>query len=106
MLQSMGYTVIEAHNGSAALNTIAQVTAPVDLVVTDMVMPEMSGAEMVQTLHATRPNMRVLFLSGYAEEALSHNGKLEVGLHFLQKPFSRAELARAVRKALSAAPRG
>jgi PAS domain S-box-containing protein len=101
MLQSMGYSVIEAHNGAAALQTISEASAPVDLVVTDMVMPEMSGAEMVSTLHLTQPNLRVLFLSGYAEEALSHNGRLEVGLHFLQKPFSRADLARAVRKALS-----
>jgi len=100
MLQSMGYRVHEAHSGRAALGMIGDAAA-LDLVVTDMVMPEMSGSEMVATLRATKPDVRVLFLSGYAEEALAHNGRLDAGLHFLQKPFSRAELARAVRSALS-----
>jgi PAS domain S-box-containing protein len=100
MLEGMGYRVHEAHNGVVALRMLSDATAPLDLVVTDMVMPEMGGAEMVVALRGKHPNARVLFLSGYAEEALAHNGTLDPGLRFLQKPFSRAELARAVREAL------
>ncbi|HTL04901.1 MAG TPA: response regulator [Gemmatimonadales bacterium] len=101
MLQSLGYRVQEAASGPAAIRLLEQAGELPELVVTDMVMPEMSGSELIATLREENGKVRVLFLSGYTEEALANNGTLESGLHFLQKPFSRQELARAVRGALS-----
>jgi two-component system cell cycle sensor histidine kinase/response regulator CckA len=100
MLRAMGYTVHEASNGAVAL---AMVTVPgfaVDLVVTDLIMPQMGGIEMISRIHGLRPNLPVLFLSGYTEDALTANGAIVPDVHFLQKPFTRGELARAVRAAL------
>ena len=72
----------------------------VDLIVTDMIMPQMGGVEMMSRIHGLHPNLPVLFLSGYTEDMLTANGAILPDVHFLQKPFTRGELARAVRAAL------
>jgi CheY-like chemotaxis protein len=97
-LRSLGYTVLEAKNGRAALGLVEDLSVSIDLIVTAMVMPEMGGLEMVGRLHGTRPNVQVLFLSAYAAEI---TGGLDLNLSFLQKPFTRPELARAVRRVLT-----
>jgi len=100
MLRKMGYNVFEAHNGCMAIGMIMDAAATFDLVVTDMIMPQMGGVEMMTRLHEMYPALPVLFLSGYTEDALTGNGTMIPDVNFLHKPFTRGELARAVRKAL------
>ncbi len=100
ILRGMGYTVLEANNGVLALEMLNGAAAAVDLIVTDMVMPQMGGVEMMTRLHALYPALPVLFLSGYTEDALTGNGSIIPDVHFLHKPFTRGELAWAVRQAL------
>jgi two-component system cell cycle sensor histidine kinase/response regulator CckA len=100
MLRAMGYAVLEAHDGGMALDMVRDAKAPIDLIVTDMIMPQMGGVEMMARLHHLHPQLRVLYLSGYTQDALTANGTIIPEVHFLQKPFTRGELARAVRRAL------
>jgi PAS domain S-box-containing protein len=100
MLRGMGYTVLEAGNGRTALEMMPKVAATIDLIVTDMIMPQMGGVEMMARLHEMHPHLRVLFLSGYSEDMLTTEGVILPEVHFLQKPFTRGELARAVREVL------
>jgi DNA-binding NarL/FixJ family response regulator len=74
--------------------------------VTDVVMPQMSGREVALRLTARRPEMRVLYLSGYTDDAILHQGVSEIGTAFLPKPFTAAALAHKVREVLDAAPAG
>jgi two-component system cell cycle sensor histidine kinase/response regulator CckA len=97
-LRGLGYTVLEAKNGQAALGIVENLAVSIDLIVTSMVTPEMGGLEMVGRLHGTRPNVRVLFLSVYSSEI---TGGLDLNLNFLQKPFTRAELGTAIRRTLT-----
>ncbi len=98
-LESHGYTVCEAHNGAHALTLIDAGCHP-DLVITDMIMPAMGGRELADTLHARHPEIAVLFISGYTDTAITHQGALPPGNHFLEKPFTWQALARKVRAAL------
>ncbi len=102
VLASRGYTVLVSANGPEALRVAAQHAAPIHLLVTDVVMPGMSGREVGLLLAPRRPEMRVLYLSGYADESIVHHGVLEPGLAFLQKPFTPEGLARKVREVLDA----
>jgi signal transduction histidine kinase/ActR/RegA family two-component response regulator len=102
MLARYGYTVIEAARGQDALQLIAQSPDPVHLLLTDVVMPSMTGRELAGRLVAARPDIRVLYMSGYTNEAIVRHGVLEPGVAFLQKPFTPPELARRVREVLDA----
>jgi CheY-like chemotaxis protein len=91
----MGYTVVEAQDGAQALAVIERGDA-VDLLFTDVVMPGMSGRELADLARAHRPALRVLYTSGYAQDAIVHDGRLDPGVQLLAKPYRREELARRV----------
>ncbi len=106
ILESRGYGVLEAANGSEAIAVMAQSRTRVDLVLSDVVMPGMSGRELVERLTPVYPMLRVLFMSGYTEDMMLHHRVAELGVAVIEKPFSRDDLVRAVRDVLdgNAAP--
>ena len=99
-LQAKGYHVLEAENGQAGLAVAAGHSGKIDLVITDVIMPEMSGHELVERLEQARPGTKVLYLSGYTEDAIVSDGTIERGRAFLQKPFTLQNLSRKVREVL------
>jgi len=99
-LASKGYTVIEATDGDDALRIAQNHTGRIDLMITDVIMPHMGGAQLAETLAAARPQMKVLFVSGYAENTILGDSPTDVMTRFLQKPFSLEELARKIRTVL------
>jgi two-component system cell cycle sensor histidine kinase/response regulator CckA len=103
-LASRGYTVIEATDGDDALRIAKNHTARIDLMITDVIMPHMGGAQLAETLAEKRPQMKVLFVSGYAENTILGHGPIDVMTQFLQKPFSLEELARKIRTVLDPRP--
>jgi CheY-like chemotaxis protein len=106
VLQRQGYAVLEAADGDAALALVATHQGPLDLLVTDVVMPGLSGRDLADRLTAARPDLRVLFVSGYSGEALAHHGILDPDLAYLEKPFNPDALAMKVREVLDRPPRG
>jgi CheY-like chemotaxis protein len=101
-LKRRGYSVLEAASAAAALSLSALHEESIDVLLTDLVMPGMGGRELAAELVSERPELRVVFMSGYAEHAVFQHGVLEPGLVFVQKPFVPDELARKVRQALDA----
>jgi CheY-like chemotaxis protein len=100
VLKRNGYAVIEAADGQAALALAAAHAGPIHLLVTDVIMPEMSGRQLADRLREGRPELKVLFVSGYTDDAIVRHGILEPGIAFLQKPFTPESLARKVRAVL------
>jgi CheY-like chemotaxis protein len=100
-LQKLGYRVIGAGDGAEALEVAAKAQLPVDLLVTDVVMPKMGGKELAARLKETHPRVKVLYMSGYAENAIAHQGVLPQGVNFIEKPYSLSDLARRVREVLN-----
>ena len=99
-LESKGYEVLEADHGEAALHIVSGHSGKIDMLITDVVMPGMSGRELSAQLCASYPHTKVLYLSGYTEDAIAHEGVLDSGTAFLQKPFTLQMLARKVREVL------
>jgi CheY-like chemotaxis protein len=99
-LAGKGYKVIEAPNGEAGLKVSEEHSGTIEILITDVVMPGIGGRELAQRVSAARPNIKVLFLSGYTEDAIIHEGVLEPGTAFLQKPFTLQMLSRKVREVL------
>jgi CheY-like chemotaxis protein len=106
ILESSGYQVLDARNGNEALLVCAKHSGPVHLLLTDVVMPGMGGPELAENLTASHPGMKVLFMSGYADDAIVHQGVLGPGMSYLQKPFTPEGIARKVREVLDTAPAG
>ncbi len=102
ILEARGYHVLTAANGGAALETAASHSGPIHLLLSDVVMPGMSGREVSRLLSPTRLSMRTLYVSGYTDESIVQHGVLEAGVEFLQKPFTAAGLLRRVREVLDA----
>jgi PAS domain S-box-containing protein len=102
ILESQGYGVLAAAGGPEALEMAERHAGTIHILVTDVVMPGMSGREVGRRLSAARPEMRVLYLSGYTDSSIVSHGVLEPGLAFLQKPFTPETLARRVREVLDA----
>lgn len=102
MLQKHGYTVLLASQGDQALQVAGRHAGPIHLLLTDVVMPGMSGRALSERLAAARPDTRVLYMSGYSDDALLGHGVRSASTHFIQKPFSIETLDQKVRQVLSA----
>ena len=100
VLEMLGYTVLCAESGHQALDLARDHKGKIDLVLTDVVMPEMSGREVERRLAEAGHAARVLFMSGYTDDAILQHGVLETGIAFLQKPFTPDTLGRKVREVL------
>ncbi|MDO9218579.1 MAG: ATP-binding protein, partial [Lacisediminimonas sp.] len=100
-LRNLGYTVLAAENGMQALELL-RAHVGIDLLFTDVVMPGMGGRELAEQARQLRPGLRVLYTSGYTENAIVHNGRLDPGVLLLTKPYRRIELANKIREALAA----
>jgi two-component system, cell cycle sensor histidine kinase and response regulator CckA len=103
ILEEHGYTVLEARSGAAALERAESHAGPIHLLVADVVMPQMPGRELAERLAALRPSLRVLFMSGYTEQAVLRHGVLAEGTAFIQKPFGPDSFLTKVREVLEAA---
>jgi two-component system, cell cycle sensor histidine kinase and response regulator CckA len=100
VLEGYGYKVLKCKNGEDALRIEQQYKEPIDLLLTDVVMPKVSGREVSERLNLLRPKMKVMYMSGYTDDAIVRHGILEAGASFLQKPFTPDSLARKVREVL------
>jgi signal transduction histidine kinase len=100
ILSGQGYKVLEASHGNDAMLVCKQHEGPIHLMVTDVVMPNMSGHELAKRLKAFHPEMKVLYMSGYTDNAIVHHGVLEKGMNYIQKPFTVEGLAKKVREVL------
>ena len=100
ILGGLGYTVLSAGGPAEAIRLAEAHGGRMDLLITDVVMPEMNGRDLAARLHETYPQLKVLFMSGYTANTIAHHGVLDPGVHFMEKPFSREELAAQVKAAL------
>ena len=99
-LEGAGYHVLEASGGLGALEMSRGHNGPIHLLLTDVIMPGMSGAELAKKLRTERPETKIIFMSGYTDDAVAHHGVLESGVTLLVKPFTREALVRKVREVL------
>jgi two-component system cell cycle sensor histidine kinase/response regulator CckA len=100
ILRKGGYNVLEAQDGDEALLVWQRYQGPINLVLTDVVMPHMSGKELVERLRSLQPEVKVIYMSGYESSMLSSGNKFGSDTIFLQKPFRPAELSKAVQEIL------
>jgi two-component system cell cycle sensor histidine kinase/response regulator CckA len=100
-LRHSGYHVLEAEDGDHAMKVAADHRGLIHILVTDVVMPHMSGSELASKLSALRPEMKVLFISGYTDDTVFRHGVLEGGVAYLQKPFNLNSVAQKIREVLS-----
>ncbi len=102
MLDGMGYKVLTADLPSRAIHLAQTYPGPIDLLVTDVVMPEMDGRELANRLLSISPKLKCLFTSGYTANVIAHHGVLDEGVQFIQKPFSMKSLVAKIREVLDA----
>ncbi len=100
MLEQLGYTVLPANSPSKAILLAEQYDGAIHLLLTDVILPEMSGRDLWRRLNEIRPDLKCLYMSGYTANVITHHGVLDQDVHFLQKPFSRRDLADKIREAL------
>ncbi len=103
-LEKQGYKVIEAADGAVAMQIAVAHEGMIHLLLTDVIMPGMNGRELAQRISEIRPNVKVLYMSGYTENVVGHNGMLDAGVRLLQKPFNLRDLRSIVREVLDASP--
>jgi CheY-like chemotaxis protein len=101
-LESNGYRVITATNGDDAIRVAREYDGPIDLLLSDVVMPGMTGRELAKHLAPLQPTMKVLYMSGYTDSAIADHGVLEAGTYLLRKPFTEEALTQKVREVLDA----
>jgi CheY-like chemotaxis protein len=99
-LERYGYRVLEAPSAEAALDVADRYSGPIHLLLTDVIMPGLSGRDLAVRLAVVRPDVRVIYMSGYTDDAITRHGVLEPGFVFVQKPFTPDALARTVREVL------
>jgi PAS domain S-box-containing protein len=99
-LETQGYQVLEAADGAAAVQICAAHQGDIDMLLTDVIMPGMNGRELARRILSLRPSIKVLYMSGYTENTISHNGMLDPGVNLLQKPFNLQSLKERVREVL------
>jgi CheY-like chemotaxis protein len=100
LLETAGYTVLDADAPDKALALVESTPGAIDLVLTDMVMPRMGGQELARRISALKPEARIVFMSGYSDQAIGETGTLAPGTFFLQKPFTMDTLMQTIRRAL------
>jgi two-component system cell cycle sensor histidine kinase/response regulator CckA len=100
ILRELGYRILEADQGAEAFCVCGKHKGPIHLLLTDVVMPKMSGRELVERILEIRPEVKVLYMSGYTDNVIVHHGILERGINFIQKPFTVEALAQRVREVL------
>ena len=100
VLERQGYQVLKAANGLEAMDICQNYESPIDLLVTDVVMPQINGRQLAEILHLQFPSMKVLYMSGYTDDAVIRSGVMQAETNFLQKPFTTVVLARKVREVL------
>jgi DNA-binding NtrC family response regulator len=101
ILMQAGYNVLDAKSGEEAIRICREHAGPIDLLLTDVVMPEVSGKEVADQLLELRPGIRVLYMSGYTDEAIVQHGVLDASVKFIQKPFTWVALTKKVRDVLN-----
>jgi len=99
-LKTIGYTVLAAANGKAALNLIKQNKVAIDLIITDVIMPEMGGKELADSIIARNQKAKILFTSGYTDNHILNSSTLNEGINFIHKPFSIESMATKIRQVL------
>jgi DNA-binding NtrC family response regulator len=99
-LRERGFTVLEAGNGREAREAVSRHTGPIDLLLTDVILPGVNGKVLAEELLQRHPDLKVIYMSGYSDEILSPHGILQPGIHFLQKPFSMIDLVQKIRRVL------
>ncbi len=104
MLENLGYQVLTADTPGRAMDLAREYAGKIDLLMTDVVMPEMNGRNLAEKLRMLYPDLKILFMSGYTANVIAHRGVLDEGVQFLQKPFSMKDLAAGVREALDKVP--
>ena len=101
MLENLGYQVLAANTPNKAIQLSKEYSGLIDLLITDIVMPEMNGKELAERIRYDRPELKILFIFGYTTNVIVHHGILKEGLNFIQKPFSKKELALKIRRVLT-----
>jgi CheY-like chemotaxis protein len=102
VLESRGYRVLDAADGAGALRLSEETEEVIDLLLTDVIMPDLTGKQVADRIQQARPGIRVLFMSGYADELIARKGVLDRGVSFLQKPFTIDTLVTKIREVLEA----
>ncbi len=100
LLDKLGFTVVTANTPEKAIKIAEEHTGEIQLLITDVIMPEMNGRELAERLQYFYPDLKCIFMSGYTADVISHHGVLDDGVNFLQKPFSKTDLTASVRKVL------
>jgi CheY-like chemotaxis protein len=100
VLRDLNYRVMEAQDAPSALALADRADRPIDLLLTDVVLPGMNGRELARQLHNRQPGIKVLFMTGYSRNAIVHQGRLDHGVEVVQKPLTQADLSGRVRDVL------